>query len=130
MDGEGQSLRCRLLRDALERRISEVNVILGDQTDDDGDQDTHLSSQHDEEALRLVMVRLWPRLAAGTISSEERVRLYRFLNDLRDAARSTDLRFLDAWNNVYETVRDGGETRFLRNYVRLLEAHVLRIAER
>jgi hypothetical protein len=87
-----------------------------------------------EEALRVVMVRLWPQLAADP-SSAALERLTAALGGLRDAARGEDWRFLDAWNNAYETVAaDEGLARttpaqaLFATYAELLDDHIRRLA--
>ena len=87
-----------------------------------------------EEALRVVMVRLWPELAAEP-SSASLERLTLALGSLHDAARGEDWRFLDAWNNAYETIAaDEGLARaapaqsMFATYAELLDHHIRRLA--
>lgn len=90
-----------------------------------------------EEVLRILMVRLWPRVLKGTARPEDRREFLQRVMELRDAAESDDLRFIDAWNNVYEALDRlelGGEPRlrsaaheFLRSYAGLLQHHCDRL---
>lgn len=89
-----------------------------------------------EETLRVVMVRLWPRVRNGTATAEERASFFTHLSRLRQAASSDDLRFLDAWNCAYEalpgTAWTSHERRelvepFLAAYGSLLDHHLTRL---
>jgi hypothetical protein len=73
----------------------------------------------DEERLRLTMVRL---LGAGDPDA-----LVTALEALREPARSDDLRFLDAWNAVYEALAGtAAAERMLDAYAALLHEHAER----
>jgi len=90
----------------------------------------------DEETLRRFMVVVWP--AAGRTPQDERVRteFFGLLARLEAPAMRDDLRFLDAWNNAFETVmtwpaaiRAGDQARAAyRTYARVLDHHAARVA--
>jgi hypothetical protein len=88
-----------------------------------------------EEALRVVMVRLWPAACRPDAPWEARSVLLTRLVELEGPARGDDWRFLDAWNNVYETAVDRRwlDDRdlvdpFLLRYAGLLETHLKRLS--
>jgi len=93
-------------------------------------------SADDEETLRRFMVLAWP--AAGRTPQDERVRteFFGLLARLEAPAMRDDLRFLDAWNNAFETVmtwpaaiRAGDQARAaFRTYARILDHHAARVA--
>lgn len=80
-----------------------------------------------EESLRVLMVRLWPRVAGGRATVEDLAQFYERLEELWQPARSSDLRFLDAWNNAYEAAGDGFPEHMVAAYVELLDEHARRL---
>jgi hypothetical protein len=126
MDAEG---RRRLLRDALAARLEEVRALIADAS---GEVAPCAPASDPEDVLRIVMVRLWPAAEARSAGPGERAHVAAALGGLADAARGEDLRFLDAWNNVYETARrrawpERELAGLLRPYAAALEAHVARL---
>lgn len=87
-------------------------------------------SADSEESLRVFMVRLWPRVARGRATDAEVSEFYETLRELWQPAHTTDLRFLDAWNNAYEAAGDGFPPEFMAAYVELLEQHGRRLDQR
>src|SRR3954453_19264758 len=89
-----------LIREALETRLRDVTQRL-----DAGaaPRPEPRDSPDEEEALRIVMVRLWPAFQADPTSERAFAALAETVMELGERARSADWRFLDAWNNVYET---------------------------
>ena len=124
------SRREQLIAEALRARLAEVRGSL-----DSGPDDAYSSPAADdpEERLRIVMVRLWPPArseGANTIAFE---RLVEGILPIEKVARGDDLRFLDAWNNAYETLSVHPTWRglpaaqlFLCRYADVLQSHVER----
>ena len=117
--------RTELLALALERRLAEVGVT-GSAA---GPVRSSPLEADDEEALRVLMVRLWPRVTAAAESPDELRSFFDHLAALRSAAEGGDLRFLDAFNCAYEALArrrwDDAEARglvdgFLLDYRNLL----------
>jgi hypothetical protein len=81
-----------------------------------------------EEVLRVLMVRLWPRLSRGVATPADRAQFFAMLAHLWEPALSEDLRFLDAWNNAYEVAADEFPPSLLAAYAQLLDAHVRRLS--
>ncbi len=82
-----------------------------------------------EETLRAVMVRLWPSVRKGPRTPELLATYLDALFSLASRAGGDDWRYLDAWNNAYETLTtaaDESQTlgsateRFLPAYLALL----------
>ena len=80
-----------------------------------------------EEALRVLMVRLWPLVSRRTASQDEQRQFFAMLGQLWEPALSDDLRFLDAWNNAYETAAETFPPGLIAAYRQLLDAHVRRL---
>jgi hypothetical protein len=89
----------------------------------------------DEETLRRFMVVAWP--AAGRMPQDDGVRseFFGLLARLEAPALRDDLRFLDAWNNAFETMAawpaaigatDEMRTAF-RTYARILDHQAARL---
>ena len=128
MGVEASALRGRLLRDALERRLDEVRVRLHQTSGPRRHEPSAALADDPEEALRIFMVRLWPRVVRGAPGPDDRASFDEYLRALSEAARGDDLRFLDAWNNAYEALGDRAEVDFLREYSELLACQVRRLA--
>ncbi len=124
------ALRRELLRQALATRLDEVREC---PDRPQGAPPAAPESTDVEETLRVLMVRLWPRVRSGAATAEERRALFSHLFALREYAASDDLRFLDAWNNAYEAVGAGDNdphvASFRAAYAELLAAHVERLRE-
>jgi hypothetical protein len=76
-----------------------------------------------EETLRVVMVRLFPRAKSSLRAEGEMLVGVCALH----APAHKDIRYLDAWNNVFEIARDSGTRdeawpRFLALYAELLRS--------
>ena len=110
--------RERLILEALRTRAEEVRGLL----QPGAEAAHHPPAEDPEEALRIVMVRLWPALPEG------RDDLVAALHTLEEAARSEDLRFLDAWNNAYESLERTAPQSLLATYAELLDHHIQRLA--
>ena len=91
-----------------------------------------------EECLRRLMVSVLPRLRGRPVPDADLALVFSLLTDLEAPARSEDLRFLDAWNNVCEILlawprdqlnRDDARGA-LRAYASLLESHIQRLEGR
>jgi hypothetical protein len=126
MDAEGRRL---LLREALAARLVEVRALIRQVP---GEAAPPPPGTDPEDVLRVVMVRLWPAAEARSAGPGERAHVVTALLGLAEAARGEDLRFLDAWNNVYETARrrmwpEAELAGLLRPYAAALEAHVARL---
>lgn len=122
--------RGALLRAALVRRKEEVDRKIASRT---LAPDVRVGAAADvEETLRVLMVRLWPKVRRGDASREQLGEFLRHLFELQDVAHGDDLRFLDAWNNAYEALDVAGDSEdvslFLVAYSRILGAHIERRA--
>ena len=124
--------RHRLILDALRERAAEVARLRAP----DSSPATDWAPAHDpEEALRVVMVRLWPAFSAAPSSGAALESLAAGLLGLREAARGEDWRFLDAWNNAYESIAvdeaivgTAPAQALLATYAQLLDDHIQRLA--
>ena len=127
-----KGIRDRLLKHVLQGRLEEVSARIPNAASvEDRRQSDHGTPDVDpEETLRIVMVRLWPRVSDDTAGVDERESLKMHLRTLWQIAHGEDLRFLDAWNNAYEALRERAEEDFLRDYASLLVHHVERLASR
>lgn len=136
-------LRARLA-EAFRTRRNRVLALLGASTPGaveapvGGDAADSGTGDDAEEALRRLMVRTWPRAAKPWAGEDD---IHALLAELRQIAAPArdDLRFLDAWNNAYETVlepawddpaRREALVPVLTRYARLLESWALRLEER
>jgi hypothetical protein len=84
------------------------------------------------------MVTALPRVRDRSGERADRALVFSLLSDLEAPARSEDLRFLDAWNNVCEILlawprdeasRDDAR-HALQTYASLLDAHIRRLEGR
>lgn len=110
-----------LLCEALQRRLELVEERLGRSS---VQQPAFPRAADPEEALRELMVTLWPRVRQGTATDAERARFREMLGTLWMPALAGDLRFLDAWNNAFETAADELDQPLLSAYADLLKAFV------
>jgi folate-dependent phosphoribosylglycinamide formyltransferase PurN len=131
--GEHSELRRCLLEQALERRLAEVRAMTDAPTAAGHRSEAHEGAEA-EELLRVLMVRLWPRVDRGAGSEDDLLAFFAHLRDLRGSAEGTDIRFLDAFNCAYEAVSstrwreaDSRQLRqqFLIDYASLLERRVV-----
>ena len=89
-----------------------------------------------EEALRKLMVGMLPRMSGLAQDAWARGDLCSLLLSLEDAARTDDIRFLDAWNSIYEGalprreafLADPAWGEALSAYARVLEAAISRLS--
>jgi hypothetical protein len=121
------SCRQRLLEEALERRLSEVRRRVASGAAADQDVGHVAEGSGHEETLRVLMVRLWPRVTRGTATPEDLSNLFEHLRALSELARGDDLRFLDAWNNAYEALGISAHEDFLSEYAWILETQLHRL---
>jgi hypothetical protein len=124
--------RDRAIAAALARRLEEVRRLLPRAFAVDA---TPQPPVDPEEQLRIVMVRLWPKASAEGSDADAWERLAEGVLSLALPAAGEDWRFLDSWNNAYETLAVGPQylelpsaQRFLATYADLLHAHVQRLA--
>lgn len=130
------SFRKRIIREALQKRLSEVLARLDGATPmpvpgpEEGCQDDL------EELLRVLMVRLWLRMTDGRATDDDKRMFFLHLQRLAGMALSEDWRYLDAFNNAYEAVvkQEWSEEElrenvmpFFQQYSFLVEAHLKRI---
>jgi hypothetical protein len=114
----------RVLREALQKRLELVEARL----DLPPARRPNVPRAADpEEALRELMVRLWPRVRDGAAGEAERTRYRETLAALWEPAAGGELRFLDAWNNAFETAADELDQPLLAAYADLLRSHVARL---
>lgn len=92
-----------------------------------------LEAVGEEELLRRVMVKLWPRVKQHRATAHETAQYFDYLFALEQRLTDTgDLRFFDAWNQAFEalapaTIPSGVEhayDRFLAKYAQALEAQL------
>ena len=89
-----------LLCKALKGRLNEFSQkITGGDTRIPPD-----SCRDPEERLRLLMVKLHPKIQSGTSQPKEKDEYFSLLFKLSHVASCGDLRFLDVYNNAYETI--------------------------
>ena len=81
-----------------------------------------------EEALRVLMVRLWPRFVRRHVDAAAVREALGLLTSLREAAEASDLRFFDAFNNFWEHWPIGQDTAsdraFAEAYAPLIAHHL------
>jgi hypothetical protein len=90
-----------------------------------------------EEALRLCMVRYWPRAAVAD-ADDLQAYLARLLDCWQAAHDRADLRFFDAWNNAFEMlsrrdrppVFESGWRQFCQCYCALIEVQLDQLTSR
>ena len=124
----------KLLCKALATRLAEVQAR---RPDPGQDRLQPAPALDPEEALRKVMVVLYPRIQKSAATRSERVLYYTLLQGLFTAAKTADLRFLDAWNCTYEvclqTAKGERDTMlewalFCENYLDLIQHHLRRLS--
>ena len=102
-----QSGRMKFIRDALSKRLSELRVRVNDLPAlpiSDTDKD---DNEKKETILREIMVSLLPKIKEGKEAKDERENVFELLAQIARDSLTEDWRFLDAWNNAYETIIDG-----------------------
>ena len=121
----------RVLREALQQRLELVEARLDRPLPQ---RPTVPRAGDAEEALRELMVRLWPRVRDGVAGEAERTRYRETLAALWEPAAGDDLRFLDAWNNAYEALaarpelmQSDAARRLIARYAALLDHHIERL---
>lgn len=125
-------LRRSLLRDALaHRRRETLDRLGGGASRERAPAEAGSTADDAEEVLRVLMVRLWPRIRKRRATPEEQVEFLRGVMGLSILARTEDWRFLDAWNHAFEALDllTGGcdaelVRQFLIGYEQLLEHHL------
>ena len=102
-----QSGRMKFIRNALSKRLSELRVRVNDLPAlpiSEADKDDH---EKKETILREIMVSLLPKIKEGKEAKDERENVFELLAQIARDSLTEDWRFLDAWNNAYETIIDG-----------------------
>jgi len=97
----------KFIRDALSKRLSELRVRVNDLPAlpiSDTDKD---DNEKKETILREIMVSLLPKIKEGKEAKDERENVFELLAQIARDSLTEDWRFLDAWNNAYETIIDG-----------------------
>jgi len=100
-----RDLTQKLLREALIKRLHEVIFSLPGSVTDAGQVSTSSNSsglEDSEEALRLIMVKYFPRFEKRDFSQGDIDAYFRLLSQISPACLSDDLRYLDALNNAQE----------------------------
>jgi hypothetical protein len=128
MAADEPPLRLRLLHAALASRLDEVRARIRPPLPTP-DVVPH-APEDAEERLRVVMVRLWPRVAEGTATNDDLALLREHLHAVSRLSRTDDLRFFDAWNNVYEALGAEMDDALLSEYAGVLEAQMRRLTSR
>lgn len=127
-----QDARRSLLREALAQRRQEVLARLRELPQpQEGEVTTAAPPDDPEELLRVVMVRLWPRIQKRRATPMEEDDFLRGVMGLALLARTDDWRFLDVWNQAFESLGllAGGPSpavvrAFLAQYDGLLDHHL------
>lgn len=121
------------LSNALKKRLLEVHELLDCSVDEKIEVpvwETNLEmSNDDEEALRIIMVRWVPKILQHDFNGDDWDELLCLLIQIEPLAQqSPDLRFLDAWNVVYEVAIDCAEehisSAFLSRYAETLNVRL------
>ena len=133
-----ETARKTIIREALESRLAAVTQALaGAGASGPAGQKSPpqkiREAQDPEEALRVLMVKLWPKIGREDCGREVIDEFVSTLFSLESHARGGDLRFLDAWNNAFEALSEKPGlwedprwlfTEFLKRYATLLEIHI------
>jgi hypothetical protein len=127
MRGGADDRHLGFLEEALELRLSEVRSRIALGAVEDPNVGHVATAGGHEENLRVLMVRLWPRVARGTATPEDLSNLFEHLRALSELAGGGDLRFLDAWNNAYEALGISAHADFLSEYAQILETQLHRL---
>jgi hypothetical protein len=94
----------KLVHNALSKRLAEVRVRANDLPAlpipgrDEDDQEKK------EKILGDIMVRLLPKIKEGRETKDEREKVFALLVQIVRDSSTEDWRFLDSWNNAYETI--------------------------
>lgn len=101
-----QSYRMKLIRDALSKRLSEVKVRVNDLPSRSTPESEEDEPEKKEKILREIMVLLLPKIKAGRETKDEREKIFGLLTQIGRDSLTEDWRFIDSWNNAYETIID------------------------
>lgn len=101
-----QSYRMKLIRDALSKRLSEVKVRVNDLPSRSTPESEEDDPEKKEKILREIMVLLLPKIKAGRETKDEREKIFGLLTQIGRDSLTEDWRFIDSWNNAYETIID------------------------
>ena len=101
-----QSYRMKLIRDALSKRLSEVKVRVNDLPSLSTPEPEEDDPEKKEKILREIMVLLLPKIKEGRETKDERENIFALLTQIARDSLTEDWRFLDSWNNAYETIID------------------------
>lgn len=128
--------RIALIRCALEKRLDHVKGHLhGAPPLMELDFENH-RCEEPEETLRLLMVRYLPKVKQGKATERDQVKILTLILELSEVALTDDLRFLDAWNTIYEIFCENDsllqeakslETPFLPYYAFLLQSYIQKL---
>lgn len=127
MKGVADDRRRTFLVEALAMRLSEVRSRISFRAPTDPSARHVAVGAGHEETLRVLMVRLWPRVTRGVATPEDLGDLFAHLRALSELAGGDDLRFLDAWNNAYEALGISADDGFLSEYAQILETQLRRL---
>jgi len=87
------------------------------------------TSDDPEEALRKIMVRSLPKLAEIAKDSARLAETLALVLSLGEKGRGEDVRFLDAWNAIYEALpASAREATFLDAYAQVLDLTIARLS--
>lgn len=132
MTGMKEIVNRELIAGALEKRLGEAKAYAGADNVEQASGGIEPASpcEDADEALRVFMVRLWPKMKRRAIDREQREDFFRTISQTAGAAAGGDLRYIDAWNNAYEAVAGfdwpPDEKRslvipFMKKYIAILE---------
>lgn len=103
-DQDAKKLRKKLIHEALQKRLSKTNNVLSQLTHEGAKNPPVDFCENCEECLKIVMVKLYPKLKSGNFTTKVKEQYFSLLLKLVKKALSDDFRFLDAFNNAYETI--------------------------
>jgi hypothetical protein len=121
-------VRQDLLQTALAQRLQQAQSLVSEVA---ADEPVLQRCDDPEEVLRVVMVRLFPKMQAQKAKPEEVTQYFDNLTLLMRSAMGKDWRYLDAWNNAFEVVQPqmgnlppDRVSQFLSQYAFLLRSHL------
>ena len=108
----------KLFLKAVQKRLDEVSRFLKNFQGEVSSGDVTGRGLESEEALRLIMVRYLPKLHKGAIGEGDKKDLFYLLDLIKSNAAGRDLRYFDAFNNIFEaaSVRKWDE-KDLKQYI-------------